>query len=265
MNITRQAILFLGTMLLGGCGLNVGKYSSREADDEDIGHGYEIRSDKKRVREHGGLQTGWQEYGHGQMVMADVQTRRINMPVHPDDTDFLRGTTPVNCGGHHKVSIGGAIGSDGLLGGEIVAANFGLEGSAMYFTDHKQQASDRRPESQGSFVYDTATGWAVTPTAGVTVFPHKNWQLDFSYGPSFQYWTRDTGHDRWGSNQTVYSDSNSATGHKFRLSASWSLRGERNTSCGVGVRFSQTYTPLKKDELGAKSATSAGIFVLFEF
>jgi hypothetical protein len=257
-------LLLLPVLALGGCGLNFGRYGPREAVDASS-HSYGNRSnDEKEARGRGGLHTGFQVYGQGEVVVADVQTRRINMPVHPDDAGFLRGTTPVNCGGNNKGGIGGAIGGEGLLGGNTVAANFGLEGSVMYFMSNKQQASDGRPERQGSFVYDDATGWAVTPTAGVTVFPHDSWKLDFSYGPSFQHWTRETGHDRWGREQKVYSDSNGAIGHKFRLSAIWRPRGNEEV-WGIGVKLGETYTPLKKDELGAKSSTSAGIFIRFSF
>ena len=180
----------------------------------------------------------------------DIKMEKKTIPVHPDDAGFLHGTTDVNASGKY-LDVPVAFKTKGLVGVEKVAFTGGLElrlntghpserDSKTYMYDYKQQSSDPRPDSEGSFVFDKIDPYwgTVVPTIGVKLFPCEKYQVDLEYGTPFTSATRTWGNHRYAEEDPTGSKTSSAFGQ--RVSGEFGYFFDKTS--GVSVGYAREWT-----------------------
>lgn len=136
--------------------------------------------------------------------------------VHPDDSGFLYGKTTTNVYGSEtdfapKLGLEASIGTDFLrLYGGIDGRIHSLSGKGYGegLCDSKQQISDNRHPSQGSFVFTQIDpdSFSWVPFVGIEGVLFNKIHAGVEVGfPNYGF-TAKSGHDRWGKWQTVQKD-----------------------------------------------------------
>jgi hypothetical protein len=153
-------------------------------------------------------------------------------PVHPDDSSFLSGETttgnPRGLGSAVKAGIAASAGTPGFrvyAGGDLKYGAFSAIGA------RKQQDSDPRPESQGSFV-DTRLipVYTVLPLVGVEAALGST-VLRAEAGVPYSKYKVESGHERFGKFKKVQEESWKGKGVHvrgdvlFRISEDWRFGG----------------------------------------
>ncbi len=155
----------------------------------------------------------------------DLGSQIQTTPVHPDDSSFLTGQTTTNLdesdwGFGLTAGLVGSIGNDDLrlkIGADIRLNLFRKDDYREGIYDVKQQVSDTRPASSGSFVFTQVIPdyFTYIPFAGVEKVLSESLLLSFEFGLPYMKWEVRSGHDRWGKWQTVQEDSWSGFGRRY--------------------------------------------------
>ncbi len=196
------------------------------------------------------------------------------VPVHPDDAGFLYGTTSVKAGGGLDIlvcflGLEGAVGTKNaaFVGGMDVQFN-GTEGGGSYdmggdwvngtFYKRRQQSSDQRPKSSGSFVYDKITPGIVSPApfAGARVYIDEVCIGAEVHARRMEL-EREWGHHRFNHEEKVGSEKDAAWG----VGPTFSVSGTSSESTNIGVYVSCEAFNFKK--MGRMYSFSAGVNLNF--
>jgi len=148
-------------------------------------------------------------------------------PVHSDDSGFLTGRTITNLDGDKTWDVAPKAGLLASIGDDNLRFNIGADirynplshkddyHEGLY--DWRQQVSDTRPPSQGSFVFTQLTPdyFTYIPFVGVERKLSERLCLGFEVGFPYMQWEVRSGHDRWGRWETVQRDSWSGFGMRY--------------------------------------------------
>lgn len=186
-------------------------------------------------------------------------------PVHPADSGFLSGGTATEPDSRNWDSLNwapnaGLFGSIGtrdlrLIGGLSARWNL-LHYEDDYhegFYSTRQQVSDIRPKSQGSFVFTQIVpdAFTIIPSVGVEGRIGKL-LMEASIGFPYMEWTARSGHDRWGFWETVQHDSWRGFGTRYSGTLGYDFNDNDMLSVTV---FCEEYQP----EFAGESAEISGI------
>jgi hypothetical protein len=157
------------------------------------------------------------------------------IPVHPADASFLSGNTDVKAGSAPDLVVldlglearYGKKEGFNIFGGVDLELDLGVnqmgyssagdrQDWGMYSS--KQQSSDTRPESTGSFVYDKLEQdtFSLIPFLGVG-YKFENYSLDFEYGLHSRKFKREWGHERSNNEESVGSENYDSLGNRFSI------------------------------------------------
>ena len=199
---------------------------------------------------------------------ADLGKKITTTPVHSSDSGFLSGETTTKPGGGTTFAPGlglfGSIGTENLrvIGG--ISSRWNTlhheDGYREGFHSTKQQVSDIRPPSRGSFVFTQLVPGTFTfiPSVGLEGKIRENLTIGATVGFPYMEWTARSGHDRWGSWETVQDDSWKGFGTRYTGTLGWDLNDSDKIFLGV---FWEEYRP----EFAGEGAEISGIGGLFGF
>ena len=151
----------------------------------------------------------------------------VRVPVHPDDSSFLTGSTLVAAKG--GIGVGFTLGVETLFkvrktvwkgGVDLLAGPLVRDGhfgkNRLYsppISRYRRQESDTRPSSSSSFVYDKITPQipGIRPFVG---FEREVaiWALRAELGVPFTSWKREWGHHRFNKEERIGSETSSVWG-----------------------------------------------------
>jgi hypothetical protein len=181
---------------------------------------------------------------------ADLDTAFATTPVHPADAGFLTGSTSVQPDSYMNAGlrlgiIGYATSGYVRLGmGCDAAFNTlgGLDSEREGMYDTRQQVSDTRPAGSGSFVFSQVTPsyWTIMPCLEASVGNFESITFTLGIGFPFMEWEAKSGHDRFGSWQTVQDDSWTGVGTRFYLAGNFNL--DDNMAFSLGG-YTEKYSP----------------------
>ena len=194
-------------------------------------------------------------------------------PVHPDDSSFLSGETTTDVGGTGSVglkySLEGSIGNEWLRGFVKGALRYNALSSQDEYKrgiyDTKQQESDTRHPSSGSFVFTHLDVGLLTfiPSAGLEAKLSEKFLLSAEYGFPYMGFEARSGHDRFGAWQTVQKDSWDGFGRMWGLNLTYIPESERDWTgdkWSFNVYYMQEkYTP---NFAGEDAKIQTGVFGL---
>lgn len=195
---------------------------------------------------------------------ADLGEKIKTTPVHPHDFSFLSGATSTEPDKKTTwaptAGLFGSIGSKNLrvVGG--VSGRWNMlhhdDGFREGFYDTKQQASDIRPASKGSFVFTQLVPDVFTfiPSVGLEG-EIKNLTIGATVGFPYMGWTARSGHDRWGSWETVQDDSWRGFGTRYTGTLGFNLSDENDDDKFFISVFYEEYRP----EFAGEKAKISGI------
>ncbi len=170
---------------------------------------------------------------------------------HPDDSRFLHGETEVKAeNGFDLYGFGAGLEYDHHVSGTHLYAGLEAEIDLSELENNssiddittrsvKQQISDKRPKSEGSFVYDKVNPslFSFSPYLGFGVDSDGN-EFYTKFGLVYKEFEREWGHHRWGEEDKIGSESERVLGKK--LSIGFYSKGE---SIINGIEFSgENYT-----------------------
>ncbi len=199
---------------------------------------------------------------------ADLGKKIATTPVHLSDSMFLSGETTTEPGRETtcapSLGLFGSIGSKNLriVGG--VSGRWNTlhheDGYREGFHSTRQQVSDIRPPSNGSFVFTQLVPGAFTfiPSVGLEGKIREDITMRATVGFPYMEWTARSGHDRWGSWETVQRDSWKGFGTRYTGTLGWELNDSDKIFIGV---FWEKYRP----EFAGERAKISGMGGLFGF
>lgn len=157
--------------------------------------------------------------------------------VHPADSGFLTGETTTDLDGEKGWDPAPKLGLIGLIGGEDLRLKLGgdvrynpaasANGYQEGFYDVRQQISDTRLATSGSFVFTQLTPDHLTyiPFVGAETRIAENIFLSFEVGFPYMEWKVRSGHDRWAHWETVQRDTWKGFGMRYAGSISFTTNG----------------------------------------
>lgn len=173
------------------------------------------------------------------------------VPVHQQDAGFLNGGTFVQAEGGYSSSlvlgVRGTIGSENIVGyggiDLLLSEESGKKDDVGY--DFRQQTSDRRPASQGSFTYDSfkRNVFAPMPVLGLRIKAY-DWEVSPEIGFPFREFDREWGHHRWNREEPIGNESEDVMGTSYSVSISRKLEDFDDAS--IGLRYGRETYPTKK-------------------
>ncbi len=172
---------------------------------------------------------------------ADLGKNIKTTPVHPDDPSFLSGETATGPDSYdvdnlNWAPIAGLFGSIGSKNLRLVGGVSGRWNMLHYEDDYregfhstKQQVSDLRPKSDGSFVFTQLVPDAFTfiPSVGLEA-EISNLTIGANVGFPYMGWEARSGHDRWGSWETAQKDSWKGFGTRYSGTIGFNLNNEND-------------------------------------
>lgn len=193
-------------------------------------------------------------------------------PVHPDDSAFLSGETTTAPSGYDSDHRGSALklGFFSGIGSESLRIVGGIDGrwNLMHYRDGfregifsvKQQVSDFRPPSSGSFVFTQVVPGAYTliPSVGIEGKLGERLILGGSIGFPYMEWEVRSGHDRFARWETVQRDSWKGFGTMYTATLGMELDDRNKLLVSF---FHEKYRP----DFAGESATISGrgLFLVF--
>ena len=240
MNSQSKILLFLaaGMVLYGGCALNILPLAEEEAAKEGIYTATKIRLGVEPVA-----------------YKADLGEKIKTTPVHSHDSPFLSGETATEPDSYDDgFSWAPNLGLFGSIGTENLRIVGGVSGrwNIMYYEDGyrqgfhstRQQVSDIRPESNGSFVFTQLVPDAFTfiPSVGIEG-KIEDLMIGVTAGFPYMGWKVRSGHDRWGSWETVQKDSWTGFGERYTLTLGFNLDDESDDDKFFISVFYEDYEP----------------------
>lgn len=192
--------------------------------------------------------------------------------VHPDDSGFLTGETTADLKGEKKVAGALTVGLVGLIGDDDLKLKIG--GDLRYnFLSHeddyheglydwRQQVSDTRPPSQGSFVFSQLIPdhFTYIPFVGVETKLSESLLLGIEMGFPYMEWEVRSGHDRWARWETIQRDSWRGFGRRYTGSILYKISEDNELFLSP---FYEKYSPKFAGE-GAK-IDAFGVFLGMRF
>lgn len=252
MNTKSKTLLFVfvvAGMFFSGCAMN--NFLAEEEPKEGVYSAVETRLIIEPLR-----------------YEADLGKKITTTPVHSDDSMFLSGETTTKPG--KKTAWAPSLGLFGSIGTENLRVIGGISGrwNTLHHEDGyregfhstRQQVSDIRPPSMGSFVFTQLVPSAFTfiPSVGLEGKIRENLTIEATVGFPYMEWTARSGHDRWGSWETVQRDSWKGFGTRYTATLGWDLYDSDKLFVGV---FWEKYRP----EFAGEGANISGIGGLFGF
>ena len=193
---------------------------------------------------------------------ASLGEKITTTPVHPDDSSFLSGETSVEP--NKKNTWAPSLGLFGSIGTKELRLVCGIssrsnplhynDGTREGFYDNRQQVSDLRPPSEGSFVFTQLKPDAFTfiPSVGLECsIDHLT--IRGSFGLPYMKWTARSGHDRYSSWETIQRDSWRGFGKRYALTLDFNSNEDNNQKYFISY-FNEKYEP----KFAGEDATLSG-------
>lgn len=184
--------------------------------------------------------------------IEDLGKKIQTTSVHPDDSRFLTGKTTTKVEGKSKSDFSPKIGLASIIGDENLNLKIGADirynllsatdGFREGFYDTRQQVSDTRLPANGSFVFTQLTPGkaAYMPFVGIEARLAEGLFWGFEIGFPYMKWEARSGHDRWGSWETVQRDS--WEGFGIRYAGNLALKIHNNGELYIAP-FYEEYSP----------------------
>ncbi len=200
----------------------------------------------------------------------DLGEKISTTPVHPADSTFLSGKTTTSPSGYDSdhTDFAPKLGLFATLGDENLKVVGGIDWrwNPLHHSDGyregiysaRQQVSDFRPPSSGSFVFTQVIPGAFTliPSVGIEGKLGEKLILGGSIGFPYMEWEARSGHDRWGSWETVQHDSWKGFGMRYAATIGLKLNDRNRFLLSF---FQEKYRP----DFAGEGATISGRGLLF--